>query len=1093
MFIRLVIAFVISLLVACGGDSTDSNSPVDSGNSTGSTGSSGETAGIDTGGDINSSDSTGGSGVAAISASAARGKELYESPIQNCVACHGVDGKSSVFKRIDLLATAYEHSSTPGVSYTPEDYMARFMPVGNPGICVNRCAEDIVAYMRYLGGAELNQTEPPLPPEPAVQPGPPVPPEPALVDDPGIVYFRLENRATGQLIQPRNCSAATDETVALSQTTASGVNDCNTFSFSEIDKGSFIIQNKQTTGNIRPETCSTKEDESVEIRQVGGNFVGTCVQWEVFETDNGYFFLSNKATGRKIRPLACAKTSSRNNSVSIVQVPDNYNGNCTQWRLLDEEGNVASLPANTVPQPPVPQPPVPQPPTPQPPAPQPPAPQPPAPQPPTPQPPAPQPPATQPPSVDIQVLMRQADVNCTNSGCHDSSPGTALVDLQSGSLEDIALRLVSRPALSSSCQGELLIDPDNIDNSILLKLIDPSSGSQCTAKMPLGKTGVTPDQYDQFVDWVNELVTAAPPVMVVTPPVSAPPTVAASLSPLTVANKAKMILHGGAVTDSELAQITNANGGLQVSEFKNLLYQWMSTPEFITQFNDFSEVTTQQRFTDGSDRYANVFGFLRNMRNVDSDAMRRVLQESYVRTVTRIVTEGDDFRKAIYTSDWVVTTANLVALASADGAQPFRRLVDHPGLRESDYNDWRRVRIQSGNRPIDYQQTQAFTNRMRAIREGDTISLYAPRFGPMNTPIFMENWLTNVDNQFRLNVNQSVIVALGKSFEVSDQTRPNHASGLDRDHAAPGTDCAACHDQLDPMRNVFMKYYSFNNMRTKARQTNENPDFAFHGVRDNITNMRDFTVGLANHPLFAPAWLQKFCHWSSSASCDENHPAFNTVVNRFKDSGYNFKTLIAEYMASPLFSQADSNTGAVSIARYHRFCTSLKTRLEGVREYRNLPAANMDFCNITGANRAFSSIIPSGTFIRGEIDLSLPSQNDFISVKAVESLCATGLNRILGGDTNSTFSTQRVSEGLDDMTSFIFGTPPSSARFTDIRDTLQNVYDISRKAPACSNPSRLDLNAASPSCGLNLNSYTSLQVVWRMACSSPSLTGVGLE
>ena len=54
-------------------------------------------------------------------------------------------------------------------------------------------------------------------------------------------------------------------------------------------------------------------------------------------------------------------------------------------------------------------------------------------------------------------------------------------------------------------------------------------------------------------------------------------------------------------------------------------------------------------------------------------------------------------------------------------------------------------------------------------------------------------------------MNQTMIVALGKSFDDSNNTVPVSEDLLDREHAAPGTPCYGCHRTLDPMRQFFRR------------------------------------------------------------------------------------------------------------------------------------------------------------------------------------------------------------------------------------------------------------------------------------------------
>ena len=88
--------------------------------------------------------------AAAIAASIERGGDAYSA---QCAVCHANDG-SGVFPigpPIDLLAVEYTETAT-GETYSAVEYTVLTMPIGNASGCEGQCAEDVVAYMRFLGG-----------------------------------------------------------------------------------------------------------------------------------------------------------------------------------------------------------------------------------------------------------------------------------------------------------------------------------------------------------------------------------------------------------------------------------------------------------------------------------------------------------------------------------------------------------------------------------------------------------------------------------------------------------------------------------------------------------------------------------------------------------------------------------------------------------------------------------------------------------------------------------------------------------------------------------------------------------------------------
>ena len=89
-----------------------------------------------------------GGGVPFQSESAQAGEIVYE---MQCLSCHGADGQSGDSPAIDLTATEYRDTASGGV-FEAVEYIELFMPRGIASICVAECAEDVVAYQRFLGG-----------------------------------------------------------------------------------------------------------------------------------------------------------------------------------------------------------------------------------------------------------------------------------------------------------------------------------------------------------------------------------------------------------------------------------------------------------------------------------------------------------------------------------------------------------------------------------------------------------------------------------------------------------------------------------------------------------------------------------------------------------------------------------------------------------------------------------------------------------------------------------------------------------------------------------------------------------------------------
>ena len=168
-----------------------------------------------------------------------------------------------------------------------------------------------------------------------------------------------------------------------------------------------------------------------------------------------------------------------------------------------------------------------------------------------------------------------------------------------------------------------------------------------------------------------------------------------------------------------------------------------------------------------------------------------------------------------------------------------------------------------------------------------------------------QNWPTNVDNQFRVTTNQSLITALHLSFSTSDRTEPARDDGLDRGHADQRA-CVGCHRHLDPMRLYFSKSYNINYQRPygngDAGRILEGlvPSFAFQGRTAQNQDLRRFGEQLARHPRFGKPGYRKLCLYANSSRCDESDSEFVVSVDRFVDGGFNFKNLMIDLLSSHL-------------------------------------------------------------------------------------------------------------------------------------------------------------------------------------------------
>src|SRR5262249_37768043 len=89
-----------------------------------------------------------------------------------------------------------------------------------------------------------------------------------------------------------------------------------------------------------------------------------------------------------------------------------------------------------------------------------------------------------------------------------------------------------------------------------------------------------------------------------------------------------------------------------------------------------------------------------------------------------------------------------------------------PPLQTGDFTDGTRVPIR---RAAAGEAVTAFYD-LPALRAATELVLSVPRVGFFSTPAFFANWQTNISNQMRVTMNQTLIVALGSSVDGTDDT-----------------------------------------------------------------------------------------------------------------------------------------------------------------------------------------------------------------------------------------------------------------------------------------------------------------------------------
>jgi hypothetical protein len=310
-------------------------------------------------------------------------------------------------------------------------------------------------------------------------------------------------------------------------------------------------------------------------------------------------------------------------------------------------------------------------------------------------------------------------------------------------------------------------------------------------------------------------------------------------------------------------------------------------------------------------------------------------------------------------------------------------------LTADDFADWTLVTLRPPATP-DEHVTRFYD--LPALRGAKEMVLSTPRVGFFTTPAFFANWQTNVSNQMRVTMNQTLIVALGAAVDGSDHTFVGSPSapgpGVDIAHAMR-PDCYACHQTLDPLRSIFSSTFSWNyHDQSDATWKAQKGLFAFQGVTQPVGSLDELGTILAQHPLFAPAWAQKLCAYVNSSPCVPDDPEFQRVVMAFKEKGFDWNTLVKALVTSPLVTGASAtatyaqNDEVIAVSRRDHLCAALSARL-----------GLTDVCALDKTTKKQGTIpqivagLPSDGYGRGATEPVLPNETTLFYRAGLENIC----------------------------------------------------------------------------------------------------------
>jgi hypothetical protein len=412
-----------------------------------------------------------------------------------------------------------------------------------------------------------------------------------------------------------------------------------------------------------------------------------------------------------------------------------------------------------------------------------------------------------------------------------------------------------------------------------------------------------------------------------------------------------------------------------------------------------------------------------------------------------------------------------------------------PAFADADFADWHLVTIRAPKAaaaPALPEATTTFYD-LASLRAAKELVLNVPRVGFFSTPAFFANWSTNTSNVYRVTMNQTLIVALNHSFDGSNTTVPVSETGLDMEHAAPGTACYGCHQTLDPMKQLITQTFSlFYHEQMDATKIAQTGVFTYLGVSQVESGAPALASSLANHPSFPTAWAQKLCTYADSATCSEDDPEFQRVVAAFQSSHLDWKTLVRELFSSPIVTGAadtktyDDRGMPTSVSRRDHFCRALELRL-GISD----PCGVSGLPGLSGAQNTIATLargLPADGYSRGAETPVLPTDSSLFFRSGTENICRHLADQIVGVAAAPTATPPRLASryqsaapdaAIADMVQTLMGLPDADPRAADAKQILSEHYQ----------------NALATT---GIKAVDALKSTFVLACTAPSTISVGL-
>jgi hypothetical protein len=396
---------------------------------------------------------------------------------------------------------------------------------------------------------------------------------------------------------------------------------------------------------------------------------------------------------------------------------------------------------------------------------------------------------------------------------------------------------------------------------------------------------------------------------------------------------------------------------------------------------------------------------------------------------------------------------------------------------DADWDAWRMVTIR---RPKAGEDRTIFWDLPRLRDPKTELVLNTPRVGFMTTLAFFANWPTNTSNSYRVTTNQTLIVALGRSFDDRGTVAQVNETSSDNMHVKPGTACYACHVNLDPMRDFFRQSFSVPyGEQLAATGVPATATFSVDGSPAVTgTGVVTFAQAMAKHPRFAVAWAQKLCQFANASACLDDDPELVRVADAFRASNHDFQVLVRELFSSPLViftkeTQTSKDNGvAIGITRRETLCAALDNRLQ-LGDFCSIRQATPGQKNVvvnTARNLALS--IPGGGYARGDEAPLLPHDPSMFFSSASENLCDLLASTLVDAKGMSRYTSGQSAQAIKDMVTTVMGLPASDPRAAEMNTILSDHYNDALQA--------------------GVGASLALRSTFTLACESPLAVSLGL-